>query len=277
VWKLGENSKLQLSGFFRTYSLSLCSDFGYGLIRQSEFRTVMGGRAAYKRTFSKNFTLLAGTDYEREAPRRDDLDHYSFYTPADPYCYSPFLKVDGSNVTISPVSPYIAAEGEVSKYFCYYLGWRHDEIFIGKQDLVAPANSWNRLVGLNPPKATLTFFLKDSCWPPEVAFSFGKSFFTEDPRIGAAVQRTPTGVPKAVAPVETAWSYQLVASKRIHRMELKLTLGHKAQTAEYGKIDPDTGLQFDLGPGGIRYLAATIASEFQLWVVSSDVRAGGRT
>jgi hypothetical protein len=32
VWKLGANQELQLSGFFRTYNLSLFSDFGLGLI-----------------------------------------------------------------------------------------------------------------------------------------------------------------------------------------------------------------------------------------------------
>jgi hypothetical protein len=37
-----------------------------------------------------------------------------------------------------------------------------------------------------------------------------------------------------------------------------LTLGHETQSAEYGKIDPDQGLQFDLGPGRIRFLAATV-------------------
>jgi hypothetical protein len=262
VWKLGENSELQLSGFFRTYNLSLFSDFGDGLIRQSEFRTVTGGSAAYKKRFSTILTLLAGTDYEREAPRRDDLDHYNFFNPADPSFYGPFIKVDGNNVTISPITPYIAVEGELTRYFRYYLGWRRDEIFIDNQDLVTPANSWSTLVGLNSPKATLTFFPKDSWWVPEAAFSFGKSFFTEDPRIGSAVQQTPTGAPEAVDAVETARSYQLVVSKHIHRTELKLTLGHETQSAEYGKIDPDTGLQFDLGPGRIRYLAATVRQNF---------------
>jgi hypothetical protein len=259
VWKLGENQELQFSGFFRTYNLSLFSDFGDGLIRQSEFRTVTGGSAAYKNKFSKMFTLLAGTDYEREAPRRDDLDHYNFYNPADPYSYGPFTKVDGNNVTIAPVSPYIAGEGELSPYFHYYLGFRRDEIGIDNRDLVTPANSWNKLVGLNSPKATLTFFPKESWWLPEVAVSFGKSFFTEDPRTGSA-----TGQPiETVDPVETARSYQLVASKRIHNTDLKLTLGHETQTAEYGKIDPDTGLQFDLGPGRIRYMAATLRQSFR--------------
>lgn len=262
VWHIAENQELQLSGFFRTYNLSLLSDFGDGLIRQSEFRTVTGASAAYRRTFSEKFTLLAGTDYEREAPRRDDLDHYSFYNPGDPYYHGPFVKVDGSDVTIAPVTAYIAADGALSRYLRYYLGWRRDEISIDNQDLITRANSWSRVVGLNSPKATLTFFPKESWWVPEVAFSFGRSFFTEDPRTGSAVQQTVTGAPEAVDPVETARSYQLVASKRFQKTELKLTLGDESQTAEYGKIDPDTGLQFDLGPGRIRYLAASLRQNF---------------
>ena len=257
VWKLGDHQELQLSGFFRTYNLSLLSDFGDGLIRQSEFRTVTGGNAAYKNKLSKLFTLLAGLDYEREAPRRDDLDHYNFYNPANPYYYGPFIKVDGNNVTITPITPYIAAEGELSRYFHYYVGLRRDEIRVDNQDLVTPVNSYNRLVGLNSPKATITFFPQESWFVPEVAFSYGKSFFTEDPRTGLAM-----GVPEVVDPVETAESYQLVVSKRIHKTDLKVTLGHETQSAEYGKIDPDSGLQFDLGPGRIRYLAATLRQSF---------------
>lgn len=263
VWKIGENQEVQLSGFFRTYNLSLFSDFGDGLIRQSEFRTVTGGSAVYTRRFSKMLTLLAGTDYQREAPRRDDLDHYNFFDPANPYYYGPFVKVDGNNVTITPVTPYIAAEGELTKFFHYYVGLRRDEIFFDNQDLVTPANSFSKLVGLNSPKATLTFFPKDSWWVPEIAVSFGKSFFTEDPRIGLAVQQTPSGAPQLVDPVETARSFQLVASKRLRNTDLKLTLGHETQSAEYGKIDPDSGLQFDLGPGRIRYMAVTVRQLFR--------------
>jgi hypothetical protein len=263
VWELIGSQELQLSGFFRTYNLSLFSDFGDGLIRQSEFRTVTGGSAAYRKKLSKKLTLLAGTDYEREAPRRDDLDHYNFYNPADPYYYGPFTKVDGNNVTITPITPYIAGEGELSPYVHYYLGLRRDEISINNQDLVTRANSSIILVGLNSPKATLTFFPKDSWYVPEVALSFGKSFFTEDPRTGSATgQQTATGAPSAVDPVETARSYQLVAIERFRNTDLKLTLGRETQTAEYGKIDPDTGLQFDLGPGRIRYMAITLRQSF---------------
>jgi Carboxypeptidase regulatory-like domain len=257
VWKLDDHQELQLSGFFRTYNLSLFSDFGLGLIRQSEFRTVTGGNAIYVNKIAKSLAFMAGMDYEREAPRRDDLDHYNFYNPAAPSYYGPFIKIDGNNVTIAPVTPYVAGQGELSKYIHYYLGWRRDEIFITDQDLIAPANSWSKLVGVNSPKATLTIVPEDAWYVPLIAFSFGKSFFTEDPREGTALDG-----PTAVDPVETARSYQLVASKTFHRTDLKLTLGHETQTAEYGKIDPDQGLQFDLGPGRIRYLAVTLRQSF---------------
>ncbi|MGD1061713.1 MAG: TonB-dependent receptor [Terracidiphilus sp.] len=252
-WKLGANQEAQLSGFFRTYNLSLFSDFGLGLIRQSEFRTVGGASGVYVDKISKQLTLMAGTETEREAPRRDDLDHYNFFNPATPGDYGAFVKIDGNNVTISPVTPYVAAQGSLGNHFNYYAGWRRDEIFIDNQDLMTPANSWSKLVGLDSPKATLTFVPNLSWLAPLVSVSFGKSFFTEDPREGTALNG-----PSAADPVETARSFQLVASKTIHKTDVKLTLGHETQSAEYGKIDPDQGLQFDLGPGRIRFLAATV-------------------
>jgi hypothetical protein len=257
VWKLDERQELELSGSFRTYNLSLFSDFGLGLIRQSEFRTVTGGNATYINKLAKSFTLLAGMDYEREAPRRDDLDHYDFYNPVAPSYYGPFLKIDGNNVTIAPVTPYVAGQGELSKCIHYYLGWRRDEIDITNQDLITPANSWSKWVGVNSPKVTVTIVPEDSWYVPLIAFSFGKSFFTEDPREGTALDG-----PTTVDPVETARSYQLVASKTFNKTDLKLTLGHETQSAEYGKIDPDQGLQFDLGPGRIRYVAFTVRQSF---------------
>jgi hypothetical protein len=106
---------------------------------------------------------------------------------------------------------------------------------------------------VNSPKATITFLPEQSWYVPLISLSFGKSFFTEDPRAGAAFNG-----PTSSDPVETARSYQLVASKTFHRTDLKLTLGHETQSAEYGKIDSDQGLQYPLGPGRIRYLALTL-------------------
>ncbi|MFZ3263017.1 MAG: TonB-dependent receptor [Terriglobales bacterium] len=256
-WAVDDRQQVQLSGFFRTYNLSLFSDFGLGLIRQSEFRTVTGANATYVNQIARSFQLLAGLDYEREAPRRDDLDHYDFYNPAAPSDYGPFTRIDANNVTIAPVAPYVAGQGELSKYIHFYLGWRRDEIDITNQDLITPANSWSKWVGVNSPKATITIVPEESWYVPMIAFSFGKSFFTEDPREGTALDG-----PRAVDPVETARSYQLVASKTFNKTDVKLTLGHETQSAEYGKIDPDQGLQFDLGPGRIRYLAFTVRQSF---------------
>ena len=173
VWQLGPGQQFELSGFFRTYNLSLYSDFGQGLIRQSEFRTVAGGSANYVKRFRDALSLLAGFDYEREAPRRDNLDHYGFFDPANPGFYGPFTPVDSNNVTISPLTPYLAAGGALWKYFRYYLGWRRDEIDINNQDLLHPQNSFEKWVGVDSPKASVSFLPKESWFVPLLSFSYG--------------------------------------------------------------------------------------------------------
>ena len=254
VWQLGRGQELELSGFFRTYSLSLFSDFGQGLIRQSEFRTVAGGSASYVNKISEYFSLLGGLDYEREAPRRDDLDHYGFFYPTTPAYYGPFTAVDGNNVTIGSVTPYIAAEGGLSPYCRYYLGWRRDEINFGNDNLLRSQNSFQKWVGVNSPKATVSFLPKQSWYVPLFSLSFGQAFFTEDPRIGTG---TTVGTP-----VATSHSYQLVTSRTIHKTDLRLTLGHVTSSAELAKIDPDTGLQFNQGPSRLRFLSFTMRQTF---------------
>jgi hypothetical protein len=257
VWQISGSQQLQLSGFFRTYNLSLYSDFGQGLIRQSEFRTVAGGSANYVNKLAEYFSLLGGFDYSREAPRRDDLDHYNLYDPSQSGYYGPFAKVDGNNVTIGSYTPYAAAEGGLGHYFRYYAGWRRDQIDIGNQDLVNPENSFQKWVGVNSPKATVTFLPKESWYAPLLSFSFGQSFFTEDPRVGLGGGGTGVG-----SPVATAHSFQLVASKTFYKTDLRLTLGHVTSSAELAKIDPDTGLQENEGPSRLRFLTATLRHNF---------------
>ena len=255
VWQLSGSQQLQLSGFFRTYNLSLFSDFGQGLIRQSEFRTVAGASANYVNKIAEYLSLLGGLDYNREAPRRDDLDHYGFFDPANPSYYGPFTPVDSNNVTIASLSPYIAAEGALTRYFRYYLGWRRDEIDFDNDDLLHAENSFQKWVGVNSPKATVSFLPKDSWYVPLISLSFGQAFFTEDPRIGTGT--TPG------TPVATAHSYQLVASKTIHQTDVRLTLGHVTSSAELAKIDPDTGLQFDQGPSRLRFMTIAVRRNFR--------------
>jgi hypothetical protein len=260
-WQLSGSQQLRFSGFFRSYNLSLFSDFGQGLIRQSEFRTVAGSSANYVNKVAEYLSLLAGFDYGREAPRRDDLDQYGFFNPDEPAYYGPFTPVDGNNVTIGSLTPYIAAEGAVDRYFRYYLGWRRDQIDIDNDDLLHAQNSFQKWVGVNSPKATLSFLPKDSWYAPLVSLSFGQSFFTEDPRIGlgtGAGNPAPPGTP-----VATSHSYQIVASKSLHKTDLRLTLGHVTSSAQLGKIDPDTGLQIDEGPSRLRFMTVAVQQDFR--------------
>jgi len=105
IWQLSGNRELQLSSFFRTYNLSLFSDFGQGLIRQSEFRTVVGGSANYVNKLGEYLSLLGGFEYNRDAPRQDDLDHYGFFDRSAPSYYGPFTPVDANNITIGSLTP----------------------------------------------------------------------------------------------------------------------------------------------------------------------------
>ena len=254
VWQLSSSQQLQLSGFFRTYNLSLYSDFGQGLIRQSEFRTVAGGSANYVNKLSEHISLLGGFDYQREAPRRDDLDHYGFVDLTNPGYYGPFLPVASNNLTISPFTPYIAAEGGFRSHFRYYLGWRRDQIDFNNQDLLHRGNSFEKWVGVNSPKATVSFLPKDTWFLPLISLSFGQAFFTNDPRIG-----TGSATPSAV---NTAHSYQLVASKTLFKTDIRVTLGHVTTSQTLGQVDADTGLQEDQGPGRLRFMTIAVRRNF---------------
>jgi hypothetical protein len=260
VWQFTPSQQLQLSGFFRTYNLSLYSDFGLGLIRQSEFRTAAGGSAAYVNKVSESLSLFAGVDYNREAPRSDDLDHYGYFNPGNPAYYGPLTPVDANNVTIGSATPYIAVEGTLARYFRYYLGWRRDEINFGNEDLLHSQNSFQKWAGVNSPKATFSFLPKQSWYVPLISLSFGQAFFTEDPRIGLGTGSRASPAPGTL--VATAHSYQVVASKTIHRTDVKLTLGHVTSSAELGKIDPDTGLQIDEGPSRLRFMTIAFRHNF---------------
>ena len=65
--RITNNQQVEFSGFLRTYSLDLRSDFGDGLIRQSEFRTVTGGNTTYFFKPHQEFSILAGLDLRRDA------------------------------------------------------------------------------------------------------------------------------------------------------------------------------------------------------------------
>lgn len=259
-WRLSPGSDLQLSGMFRTYNLALYSNFGDGLIRQSEFRTVSGASAIYIKKFDDAFSLMAGNDYFRDAPRRDDLDHY---VSTDPAVYGPFEKVSANNITLGFETPFLAVDGSPTHWLHYSLGWRRDQIDFENQDLLNPTHSYQKWVGVNSPKATLNLFAPDHRFLPSVAFSFGQTFFTNDPRVG-------TGSTLGT-PVSRAHAMQMVISQTILGTDFRVTLARVTQEASLAKIDADTGLQENEGPSRNRYISIAARRHYRYGVVQTSV------
>jgi hypothetical protein len=54
----------------------------------------------------------------------------------------------------------------------------------------------------------------------------------------------------------------MVASKTIRNTDFKLTLGHVTTSQTLAKLDPDTGLPFDEGPGRLRFMTVAVRRNF---------------
>lgn len=260
TWAVDSTQQVQFSGMFRTYNLSLISNFGDGLIRQSEFRTVASGNTTYIKNFAKPLSLLVGIDYQRDAPRHLNLDHY---LSNDASYYGAFQTISSNNVTIGDIAPYVALSGRLPYELHYYLGWRRDDIQFDNDDLLHRENSFHTLVGFNSPKATFSFLPESHPMLPAIAFSFGEAFYTNDPRIGTGTQRG--------TPVSRAHSYQAVVSKTIAKTDFRVTLSHITTEASLAKIDADTGLQEDEGPGKNQFVTIAARRYFNWGLLQASV------
>ena len=98
---------------------------------------------------------------------------------------------------------------------------------------------------------------------PSVSFSFGESFFTNDPRIGTGTEQGSL--------ISRAHAYQAVIGKTIFKTDFRVTLGHITQEASLAKIDPDTGLQFNEGPGRNRYITVAARRYYRLGLIQASV------
>jgi len=245
-WKLSERRQVSLSGFFRNYALTLRSNFGDGLIQQSETRNVFGGEAMYIQSVRHWLAFLAGVELRRDAPRNLDLKHAD-----DNGIFQP---VTSNNLTLSFVEPFMSFDGTASHYLHFNLGVRQEEVWMDNQDLINPQNSFNKLSTLTLPKGTLTLLPPDRWYLPQVAFSYGEAFHTNDPRIGNG-----TGQPTLLAP---SWAYQLVISKVIKQTQFYVTLRRVSNSLELAKIDPDTGLQEVVGPSLNKVLSVSAQRNF---------------
>ena len=248
IWHLTERRQLQFSGFYRYYLLDVRPNFGDGLIRQSEHRNVNSEDVLYSENYKKAFSLLAGVNFRREAPSALDLDK------AD--SLGVFQPITANNITINFYSPFVAADGAITRYFHYNVGYRADEVGLDNQDIDLPTLSFHRTASISSPKGTITVFPPQSAWfLPEVSLSYGQSFHIDDPRIGTTETLGGTIVAKARA-------YQLVASKTIAKTEFRVTLAHVTTAQQLARISNDTGLQQDVGPGVIKSITVTARHNF---------------
>jgi hypothetical protein len=206
----------------------------------------VGGEGTYFQHLSPWVSLLAGIDLRRDAPRNLDLQHANAQGIFDP--------VTSNNLALSFVEPFVSLDGVLAKRFHYDVGVRQEEIWMDNQDLMNSRNSFDKLAPLTLPKGTITFLPPDRVFLPTVAFSYGEAFHTEDPRIGAG-----TGQPALLAPSR---AYQLVVSKTINQTQFRLTLKHVSNSQELAKIDPDTGLQEDVGPSLNHVLSVSLQRNF---------------
>ena len=253
-WRPSPTQQLQLSGYLRTYSLDLKSNFGLGLIRQSEFRTVAGANATYDWRFAPHYTLLAGLDFRRDAPRGLDL--------AKVNANGVFQLVTSNDLTITDTAPFLALNGIVNHDLQVYAGVRRDQIDFKNVDYLTPTNSFDHWPGLTSPKLSVTLGRPDAEFLPSVAFSFAKAFHANDPRIG-----TGTTEPSLTT---TSRAYQLVATKLLAGTEFRVVLEHITNSEEFANIDPDTGLQQALGPSLNRFFTIGVKrrSQWGFWQAS---------
>jgi Carboxypeptidase regulatory-like domain len=247
TWQLNSSLQFLFSGFFRTYSLQLRSNFGDGLIQQSEFRTVAGGEAAYVQRIRPWMSFLAGVDLRRDAPRDLDLKHL------DPQ--EQFQLVTSNDLTLSFAEPFASVDGRLGKYFHYDLGGRQEEVNMDNEDKINAANSFNKLATLTLPKATFTVLAPQGTPLPSATFSYGEAFHTNDPRIGNG-----TAEGTLLAPSR---AFQIVLRKRAAGTDFKVKLTRVTNAQELAKIDPDTGLQEDVGPSLIRAITVSAQRDFR--------------
>ena len=248
IWRLTPHRELQFSGFYRYYTLDVRPNFGDGWIRQSERRNVNSEDVLYAEHYGNAFSLLAGVNFRRDAPRALNLDHAGDF--------GVFQPVTSNNLTLNFYSPYVAADGTLFRFLHYNLGYRRDEVDVDNRDLYRPNLSFSRHAGIGSPKGTITLLPPPVvAFLPTVAFSYGQAFHINDPRIG-------TSAIFGGAIVSKARSYQLVASKTIAQTEFRVTLAHVTTAQQLARISNDTGLQQDEGPGLMKSIAIAARRNF---------------
>jgi hypothetical protein len=269
-WKATQSDEVAFSGFFRTYNLTLFSNFGEGLILQSEFRYVEGAEAREAHTFAPWLQMMVGVLYNEDDIRNDNLDHF---LSDQPNTYGSFLKVLANNVTIREFAPYLAVHGDLGKHLHFYAGLRNDEVQQINTDKIRSEYSFSEWKSFENPRETVTWSpgIGPVRWLPSASFSLGQAFFTEDPRINVAPSAKGTGTSAFANPFERSHSEQLVLEKVASGTDVRVTVSRTTTTATLAKIDPDNGSADDLGPSTIKFLTANVRHQFSFGTLQGIV------
>ena len=158
-----------------------------------------------------------------------------------------------------------AVQGVFGSHLRTYAGWRRDEIEIENQDLLRPPRTRSASGRVSTlPKATVSVVPGPQRLTPQFSASFGR--VPTSPRTRASALASAPSVA-----VSRSHFWQLVAGKSIVRTEFHLTLG-RVTTVEQdlAKIDPDTGLRENQGPGRNLFLTAALEQAVFIRVRAAD-------
>jgi hypothetical protein len=91
---------------------------------------------------------------------------------------------------------------------------------------------------------------------PTITFSSGEAFHTNDPRVGLGLGHG--------TPIATSQANQLVAAEYIFKAQFRMAFSRVSNSQELAKIDPDTGLQENLGPSLVRSVTLSARRRFSV-------------
>ena len=219
-WKIRSSQELQLSGFFRSYNLSLYSDFGQGLIRKV---IPNGGVGPAQITSARSPSILRCLpEYETTTERLR-----AAMTSTTTAFSIPRLPVTTARLLPSPRTmsrsdryhrtsrPRRNCRSPTSRYYQVSVTTR---LISAIKTCSFPQHSFQNRVGVTRRKRC-----SRSC--QRIPGLFPCYRLASDKRFSPTTLRIGTGA-SLETPVSTAHSYQLVASKTIRKTDVRLTLGH---------------------------------------------------
>ncbi|MGE5736887.1 MAG: hypothetical protein ACM34E_17475 [Acidobacteriota bacterium] len=99
---------------------------------------------------------------------------------------------------------------------------------------------------MTSPRGTLNLHVPDSKLLPTLSLSYVRAFHTNDPRTRIASGRT--------EPFSSSRAYELAITQSISTTDVRLALVRVSNSSQLARLDPDTGLQENIGASLVRSL-----------------------